>query len=96
MNWTPIAALAGVLGLRMLGLFLLLPVLALHARAFPDATPFLAGLAIGIYGLTQALLQVPFGAWSDRIGRRRVIVIGPADLRPSAARSRRSPTRSGS
>lgn len=76
MSWTPIAALAGVLGLRMLGLFLLLPVLALHARAFPDATPFLAGLAIGVYGLTQALLQVPFGAWSDRIGRRRVIVVG--------------------
>jgi len=74
--WFPIAALAGVLGLRMLGLFLLLPVLALHARAFPDATPFLAGLALGIYGLTQALLQVPFGTLSDRIGRRRVIVIG--------------------
>lgn len=75
-TWFPIAALAGVLGLRMLGLFLLLPVLALHARAFPDATPFLAGLALGIYGLTQALLQVPFGTLSDRIGRRRVIVIG--------------------
>lgn len=76
MSWAPIAALAGVLGLRMLGLFLLLPVLALHARAFPDATPFLAGLAVGVYGLTQAVLQVPFGAWSDRVGRRRVIVIG--------------------
>jgi MFS family permease len=76
MRWAPIAALAGVLGLRMLGLFLLLPVLALHARAFPDATPFLAGLAVGVYGLTQALLQVPFGAWSDRVGRRRVIVVG--------------------
>ena len=76
MRWAPVAALAGVLGLRMLGLFLLLPVLALHARAFPDATPFLAGLAVGVYGLTQALLQVPFGAWSDRVGRRRVIVVG--------------------
>jgi MFS family permease len=75
-RWAPIAALAGVLALRMLGLFLLLPVLALHARAFPDATPLLAGLAVGVYGLTQALLQVPFGAWSDRVGRRRVIVAG--------------------
>jgi len=78
MNWAPVAALAGVLSLRMLGLFLLLPVVALHARAFPDATPFLAGVAVGIYGLTQALLQVPFGTWSDRIGRRRVIVVGLA------------------
>jgi len=60
----------------MLGLFLLLPVLALHARELPDYTPVLLGLAMGAYGLTQALLQIPFGRWSDRFGRKPVIVVG--------------------
>jgi len=62
----------------MLGLFLLLPVLALHARELPDYTPVLLGLAMGAYGLTQALLQIPFGRWSDRFGRKPVIVVGMA------------------
>lgn len=62
----------------MLGLFLLLPVLALHARELPDYTPALLGLAMGAYGLTQALLQIPFGRWSDRFGRKPVIVVGLA------------------
>jgi predicted MFS family arabinose efflux permease len=62
----------------MLGLFLLLPVLALHARGLPDYTPELLGLAMGAYGLTQALLQIPFGRWSDRFGRKPVIVVGLA------------------
>ena len=62
----------------MLGLFLLLPVLALHARELPDYTPVLLGLAMGAYGLTQALLQIPFGRWSDRIGRKPVIAVGLA------------------
>ena len=62
----------------MLGLFLLLPVLALHARGLPDYTPELLGLAMGAYGLTQALLQIPFGRWSDRYGRKPVIVVGLA------------------
>jgi len=62
----------------MLGLFLLLPVLALYARELPDYTPELLGLAMGAYGLTQALLQIPFGRWSDRFGRKPVIVVGLA------------------
>jgi len=69
--------LAGVFGLRMLGLFLILPVFALHARGMPGGEQTgLVGLAIGIYGLTQAVLQIPFGAASDRLGRRPVIVAG--------------------
>ena len=62
----------------MLGLFLLLPVLALHARELPDYTPVLLGFAMGAYGLTQALLQIPFGRWSDRFGRKPVIAVGLA------------------
>lgn len=68
--------LAGVYGFRMLGLFLILPVFALFAEDLPGSTPFLTGLAIGIYGLTQALLQIPFGMLSDRIGRKTVILGG--------------------
>jgi len=68
--------LAAIYATRLLGLFLLLPVLALHAGGLPGGTPLLAGLAVGAYGLTQAILQIPFGAWSDRFGRRPLIVIG--------------------
>ncbi len=60
----------------MLGLFLLLPVLALYAQSLPDYSPGLLGLAMGAYGLTQAVLQVPFGRWSDRFGRKPLITIG--------------------
>jgi len=60
----------------MLGLFLLLPVLALYARQLPDYSPEMLGLAMGAYGLTQAVLQVPFGRWSDRYGRKPVIAVG--------------------
>ncbi len=60
----------------MLGLFLLLPVLALYARKLPDYSPEMLGLAMGAYGLTQALLQIQFGRWSDRYGRKRVITAG--------------------
>ncbi len=60
----------------MLGLFLLLPVLALYARELPDYSPEMLGLAMGAYGLTQALLQIPFGRWSDRYGRKPVIAVG--------------------
>ena len=63
-------ALALVVGLRMFGLFLILPVFAAQARAYPDAVPWLIGLALGVYGLGQALLQLPYGLLSDRIGRR--------------------------
>ena len=52
---------------RMLGLFMILPVFALYAEELPGATPFLMGLALGIYGLTQAVLQIPFGMWSDPV-----------------------------
>ena len=68
--------LAAIYATRLLGLFLLLPVLALHAGSLPGGTPLLAGLAVGAYGLTQAILQIPFGTWSDRCGRRPLIVIG--------------------
>ena len=70
------AALALVVGLRMFGLFLILPVFAAQARAYPDAVPWLIGLALGVYGLGQALLQLPYGLLSDRIGRRPTISIG--------------------
>ncbi len=69
-------SLAGIYALRMLGLFLILPVFALYAEELEGVTPMLVGLAIGAYGLTQALLQIPFGMLSDRIGRKPVIVGG--------------------
>ncbi|KAF1050034.1 MFS transporter [Xylophilus sp.] len=72
-------ALALIFALRMLGLFLVLPVFALEARRYPGGgDPALVGLAMGIYGLTQAVLQLPFGLASDRLGRKRVIVAGLA------------------
>ncbi|HEX7030686.1 MAG TPA: MFS transporter [Gammaproteobacteria bacterium] len=76
--WGSISALSTLLGLRMLGLFMVLPVLALHVREMPGATPLAAGLALGIYGLTQAVLQLPFGRLSDRFGRKPVIFFGLA------------------
>jgi predicted MFS family arabinose efflux permease len=70
------AGLAGIFALRMLGLFMILPVFALYAHDLAGATPLLVGLAIGAYGLTQAVLQIPFGLLSDRIGRKPVIYGG--------------------
>ena len=69
-------SLALVYALRMLGLFMILPVFSLHAHDYSGATPMLIGLAIGVYGLTQGLFQLPFGYLSDRIGRKKVIVAG--------------------
>src|SRR6218665_3574039 len=70
-------ALALIFALRMLGLFLVLPVFALEARKYPGGDdPALVGLAMGIYGLTQAVLQLPLGMASDRYGRKKVIVLG--------------------
>jgi len=69
-------SLALIYAFRMLGLFMIMPVFALYAEKLPEATPMLTGLALGIYGLTQALLQIPFGMLSDRIGRKPVIVAG--------------------
>lgn len=68
--------LAGIFSFRMLGLFLILPVFALYAENLEGHTPVLVGMAIGIYGLTQALLQIPFGMLSDRLGRKPMIVGG--------------------
>lgn len=70
-------SLATIFALRMLGLFLVLPVFALEARKYVGGDdPALIGLAMGIYGLTQGLLQIPYGMASDRLGRKRVIVFG--------------------
>ena len=70
-------SLAGIFALRMLGLFLILPVFAVYARHLPGGdSDFLVGLTLGIYGLTQSVLQIPFGAASDRLGRKPVIVAG--------------------
>ena len=68
--------LALVFAFRMLGMFMVLPVLATYGMDLAGATPALIGLAIGAYGLTQAVLQIPFGVISDRIGRRPVIYVG--------------------
>lgn len=70
-------SLASIFALRMLGLFLVLPVFALEAARFPGGDdPARVGLAMGIYGLTQGLLQIPFGLASDWLGRKRVIIFG--------------------
>ena len=70
-------SLSSIYALRMLGLFLVLPVFAIEARKYPGGEdPALVGLAIGIFGLTQGLLQLPFGMASDRLGRKRVIIAG--------------------
>ena len=70
------SGLALVFAFRMLGMFMVLPVLATYGMDLAGATPALIGLAIGAYGLTQALFQIPFGIISDRIGRRPVIYLG--------------------
>lgn len=75
-EWRTAAGLSGIFGLRMFGLFLVLPVFAVYGPELTGATPALVGLAIGIYGLTQALLQIPMGFLSDRFGRRRIILAG--------------------
>ncbi|MDO9402346.1 MAG: MFS transporter [Polaromonas sp.] len=72
-------SLAMIFALRMLGLFLVLPVFALEAARYPGGDdPARVGLAMGIYGLTQGILQIPFGMASDWLGRKKVIVFGLA------------------
>jgi len=68
--------LALLYAFRMLGMFMLLPVMMTYGMELADATPALIGFAMGAYGLTQAVLQIPLGTLSDRIGRRAIIVVG--------------------
>lgn len=79
MNTSELKAVAGIAVLyifRMLGLFMVLPVLSLYGGEYTGTTPALIGLALGMYGLSQAALQIPFGLLSDRIGRKPVILFG--------------------
>ena len=69
-------SLATVFGLRMLGLFMILPVFAIYGTQLEGYTPLWLGLAIGAYGLTQALLQIPMGILSDKFGRKPIILFG--------------------
>ena len=69
--------LAGIYGVRMLGLFIILPIFALYAEKLPGGqSHFLIGVALGAYGLTQAILQIPAGWLSDRYGRKPIIIMG--------------------
>ena len=78
-EWRACLALSMLYGLRMLGLFLVFPILAAESKKLDGGTdPVWVGIAVGVYGLTQAFLQIPFGIASDRYGRRRVIVWGLA------------------
>jgi MFS family permease len=71
------ASLAGIYGLRMLGLFIILPIFAIYAQSLPGGqSHFLIGIALGAYGLTQSVLQIPMGVLSDRFGRKPVILFG--------------------
>jgi MFS family permease len=71
-----VSSLALLYSFRMLGLFMVLPLLSLYSEDLPGATPAMIGLALGIYGLSQAVLQIPFGWLSDRVGRKPIIVAG--------------------
>ena len=72
-------SLAAIYGLRLLGMFVILPVFAIYAEKLPGGNNLtLVGMAIGAYGLTQAILQIPYGWWSDRYGRKPVIYAGLA------------------
>lgn len=75
-EWRSIGALCGVFFLRMLGLFLVLPILSPYASSLEGSSPILIGLAVGAFPLTQTLLQVPFGWFSDHLGRKPIIVLG--------------------
>jgi len=70
------SALAAVFSVRLLGLFMIYPVFAAYAQQLSGATPYLIGEALGVYGLSQGLLQIPFGLLSDRFGRKPMVIIG--------------------
>jgi len=69
-------SLSLVMALRMLGLFMVLPIFALYAKNLEGSTPYLIGFTMGIYGLTQAICQIPFGTLSDYFDRKKIITIG--------------------
>lgn len=71
-----VLGLAGILALRMLGFYAVLPILSAYAASLPDAKPVWIGMAVGIYGFTQAIFQIPLGVLSDRRGRKLSIVLG--------------------
>ncbi|MFW2331940.1 MAG: MFS transporter [Nitrospinota bacterium] len=75
-EFNAIKGISIVIALRMLGLAIVIPLFSLHAASLPNSYPLAAGVAFSIYALTQALLQIPFGFLSDRIGRKKVIVGG--------------------
>jgi len=68
--------ISSIIATRMLALFLIFPVFSVYAEQYIDQTPYLIGLAIGIYGLTQAIFQIPFGYMSDQVGRKPLIYLG--------------------
>ena len=72
----PVFPLAMIFSTRLLGLFMVLPVIMLYEGKLEGATPFLLGLVLGSYGLTQALMQIPFGLLSDRFGRKPLVLLG--------------------
>ena len=69
-------ALSSIFALRMLGLFMIIPVFSVAGQSYQGATPTLIGLAVGVYGLTQALLQIPFSLLADRFSRKPLIILG--------------------
>ncbi len=69
-------ALSSIFALRMLGLFMIIPVFAVAGKSYQYATPALIGLAVGVYGLSQAILQIPFSLWADRFSRKPLIIFG--------------------
>ena len=71
-----VTAVTALFSLRMLGFYFVLPVLSTYAESLPGSTPLLVGLSVGVYGFTQFIFQVPFGAWSDRWGRKPVLTVG--------------------
>ncbi|WP_104471897.1 MFS transporter [Acinetobacter indicus] len=69
-------ALSSIFALRMLGLFMIIPVFSVAGQSYQYATPTLIGLAVGVYGLTQAILQIPFSLIADRYSRKPLVVLG--------------------
>lgn len=69
-------ALSSIFALRMLGLFMIIPVFSVAGQSYQGATPTLIGLAVGVYGLTQAILQIPFSLLADRFSRKPLIILG--------------------